>query len=216
MNAPAQVTDLEAALLVRAQNLAEEYLKAGRSAHERIVEETGNRLRLREEREILAAKARAERLYRQRVQAAEIKLQEELDRLRWALVQSAIADLKERLAKTADDETRYLPLLHQYLAHAAAAIESDDLSASFNKADRERLHAGWNDLCQKLAPGKRIALAGEALDCAGGVLVRSTDSAIRVDNTFEGRIERMEEELYRVVTERLFASATAMGALFGG
>lgn len=216
MNASAQVTDLEAALLVRAQNLAEEYLKAGRSAHDRIVEETSNRLRLREEREILAAKARAERLYRQRVQAAEIKLQEELDRLRWALVQSAIADLKDRLAKTAGDEAQYLPLLHQYLAHAAAVIESDQLSASFNQVDLQRLNAGWNDLCQKLAPGKRIALATEPLDCGGGVLVQSADGAVRVDNTFEGRIERMQEELYRAVTERLFASATAMGAMFGG
>lgn len=216
MNATAQVIDLESALLARAENLATEYLKAGRTAHDRVVEETNNRLRLREEREILAAKARAERLYRQRVQAAEIKLQEELDRLRWALVQSAIADLKERLAKTVQDEARYLPLLHQYLERAAAAIESGELVASFNKTDTQRLSGGWGELCGKLAPGKTITLAAEPVACLGGVLVHSKDGAVRVDNTFEGRIERMEEELYRVVTERLFASATAMGALFSG
>lgn len=216
MSAPPPVGDLETALLVRAQNLAEEYLKAGHTARDRIVEETNSRLRLREEREILAAKARAERLYRQRVQAAEIGLQAELDRLRWMLVQSAVAGLKDRLAAIAGDEARYLPLLRQYLAGGIAAIESDDLSASFNNTDRERLAAGWNDLCRKLAPGKRIALAGEPLDCVGGVLVRNAEGTVRVDNTFEGRIERMQEELYRTVTERLFASAAAMGALFGG
>jgi vacuolar-type H+-ATPase subunit E/Vma4 len=45
--------------------------------------------------------------------------------------------------------------------------------------------------------------------------VRSADGKIGVDNTFEGRLERMQDDLHRVVTERLFASTETLAALSG-
>ena len=81
-----QVTELESAILQRANRLAAEFKQRAERSRDNILREASDRLRLREEREILAAKTQAERSYRQRVQAAEIKHQEELDRLRWDLV----------------------------------------------------------------------------------------------------------------------------------
>lgn len=211
-----RIEDLEAALIYRAEVLADEYLNGAERARGQIVEEANKMLRLREEREILAAKARAERLYRQRVQAAEIRLQEDLDHLRWTLVQSVMEDVTARLAQVAEDDVLYLPLLKRYLARGALAIEREELTARVAGRDLARLATRWEEFVKEAAPGKRVALSQQPLQTLGGMLVESADGRIRVDNTFEGRIERLQAEVHRAVAERLFASAEHMGALFSG
>jgi len=212
----ARVEDLEQALLDRAEALAEEYLNGAERARGQIIEEAGKMLRLREEREILAAKARGERLYRQKVQASEIRMQEELDHLRWTLVQSVLEDVTTRLAQVTEDDALYLPLLRRYLARGARSIERDDLVARVAARDLARLAPRWADFVKEAAPGKRVVLSQQPLDTLGGLMLESADGHIRVNNTFEGRLERLQAEVYRAVTERLFASAEPMGALYNG
>lgn len=197
------VAGLEAALSERAKKLAEEHLANGHQARERILAETRQRLHIEEEREVLAAKAQAERTYRQRVQAEELDLRADLDRLRWELADAALAGLPQRLDELAADEGRYLPLLRDYLREAAQAIERDGLVARLNARDLRRLQEDWERHAREAAPGKRLALSPEPLDCTGGVLVLSETGDIRFDNTFEGRMERLGESLQGAVAERL-------------
>ena len=89
-----QVAALEKAILERARSLAGEHLQQASRARERIMEDSAERMRLLEEKEILVAKAKAEREYRRRVQASEIRMQSELDRLRWGLVQSVLDNVR--------------------------------------------------------------------------------------------------------------------------
>ena len=99
MSPRAEIDELESALLERAKALAAEYLAQAESERHRIVAEANDRLQLREEHEILAAKAAAERAFRRRMQAAEIKEQEELDRLRWSLVRDVMDRLQKQLSQ---------------------------------------------------------------------------------------------------------------------
>ncbi|HEX6827358.1 MAG TPA: V-type ATP synthase subunit E family protein [Burkholderiales bacterium] len=211
-----RVEDLEQALLDRAEVLAGEFLSGAERARGQIIEEAGKMLRLREEREILAAKARGERLYRQKVQASEIRMQEELDHLRWTLVQSVLEDVMARLAQVTEDDALYLPLLRRYLARGARAIERDDLVARVASRDLARLAPRWADFVKEAAPGKRVVLSQQPMDTLGGLMLESADGHIRVNNTFEGRLDRLQAEVHRAVSERLFASAEHMGALFNG
>ncbi|CAK0747611.1 V-type ATP synthase subunit E [Gammaproteobacteria bacterium] len=222
MNALANVEELERALLARAQTLAEEYLERARRSRDRILDEENERLSLREDREVLAAKALAERTYRRQVQQAELTRQEEFDRLRWTLIRGVMDILAERLARIAHDEEHYLPILSQFLAHAAHAIERKDLVCEINATDLHRLHARWDSFSRVAVPDHHIILHHEPRHCSGGLLLRTTDDRIRVDNTFEGRLARMEEQLERVIRKRLFATAGSatgvahFGALFNG
>lgn len=204
------ISGLETALAERARKLAEEHLAGGRQARERILAETRERLHIDEEREVLAAKAQAERAYQQRVQAAELDLRAGLDRLRWELVHAVLARLPARLEKEVADEPCYRPLLLAYLREGAQAIERDELVAQLNRRDWQRFHQDWETLAQEAAPGKRIALSSETLDSIGGVLVESSDGNIRFDNTFEGRMERMNEALRGAIAERLEPHAVEM------
>lgn len=203
MSDTSDITGLEAALAERASKLAGEHVSGGRQARERILAETQERLRIEKEREVLAAKARAERAYQQQVQAAELDLRAELDRLRRDLSNAALAKLPASLSALMADEARYLPLLLNYLREAAQAIERDELVAQFNARDLQRVQKDWERYAREAAPGKQLKLAPEPLDCSGGVLVSSAGRDIRFDNTFEGRMERMEEALHGALAERL-------------
>lgn len=216
MNKPTQIEELESALMERAKVLAGEYLAQADSARHRISVEANERLQLREEREILAAKAAAERTFRQRQQAAEIKQQEEIDRLRWNLVQAVMGHLAAELERLGSDEKKYLPLLRRLLSQAAGAIEERELVAELNARDHARLSGNWEAFCRDAGVKQRISLDPDPVACLGGVRVHNADDTIRVDNSFDGRLERLQEALHQVVMERLFASTANIGAMIGG
>ncbi len=213
MNTERQVETLQSALLARAKALADETRGRGKHEAERIIADTEARLRAREDSEHLSAKARAERVYRQKVQAAEIKMRGELDQLRWTHVQQVMDALQGRLAALVEDEQRYLSLLKTLIANAARVIEDNDLIAEVNARDYTRLQAQWPAIAAEVAPGKAIVLSPECENCSGCVMVRNAADDIRVDNRFEGRLERLGDEMQRVIVERLFASAAPMTML---
>jgi V/A-type H+-transporting ATPase subunit E len=197
------IAGLELALADRARKLAEEHLVNGRQARDLILLQTRQRLRAREERETLAAKEEAERVYLQRVQAAELELRARLDRVRWRLINAALIKLRARLSALAEDKGRYVPLLVRYMREGAQAIERDELVACFNARDWRLLQDDWARRAEEAAPNKRLTLSPESLNCAGGVMIVSADGNIRFDNTFEGRMERLAESLQRCIAERL-------------
>lgn len=218
MSVRADLQSLETALLQRAESLALEYRARARQSRDSILHDGSERLRLREERETLTAQALADRLYRRQVQATELRLQAELDRLRWSLMQRVMQQLPKRLEALVQDEQQYLSLLRQLLAQAARAIVKPSLVAELNARDLERLQPRWSLFVQDLLADQSpsIALSAEPISCSGGVRVRSEDNEIVVDNTFEGRIERLSEEIYQVILERLFPQDIAREALVHG
>lgn len=197
--------DLEAALLDRAERLADEYLARGRDGRDAILKEEQDRLHAREERIVDEAKANADRLYRRRVQAAELKNNGELDRERWQLIQSVMDELPARLADIAGDEAAYEQLLQALLEHAAASIDDNELIAQLNARDLAEFGKRWEALCKKASPRRHIALSPEPVDCSGGVRIASKDNRVCVDATIEGRMERFRDELTQTIAERLFA-----------
>ncbi len=216
MNPPVQIGDLESALLQRAKTLAEEYLASARHTRDQIIADANEHLRLREEREILEAKDLSERSYRQRVQSSEIKQQEELDQLRWQLVQEVMSRLSEELTRIVEDEKTYMSLLGKFLAKGVASIEREELVVELNARDHARIASRWDWFCREVGVTKSVHLSPQPLACRGGIRVRSLDDTIRVDTTIEGRLDHMQEALHQVIMERLFASTAHLGASFGG
>lgn len=211
-----QVQELEQAILARAERLATEYRERAQRSRDSILRDASERLRLREQREESIAKALGERTFRQQVQASELKMQSQLDRVRWNLVTDVQRRLRERFERFREDQVAYLDTLKRYLAQAAAEIEADDLVARVNAKDRQRLAAHWEAIAAETAPGKTLTLAPDPITTLGGVLVQSTDTRIRVDNTFEGRLLRLQGQIQQTILERLLPSGFDTGNVFGG
>ena len=205
MNEPRNLPELEAALIGRAERLADEYIDHGRDGREAILRDERERLRVREERISQEARAHADRLYRRRVQAAELRLHGIIDQQRWKLIRGVVEDLPDRLTALADDEQAYEAFLQAMVAQAADSIDDAKLSVACNARDRAWLESRWEAFSQQAAPEKTIDLAETPIDCSGGVRVSSSDNKVSVDATFEGRMERFEDELMQVIAEHLFA-----------
>jgi len=211
-----QVQELEQAILARAERLAGEYRERAQRSRDTILRDAAERLRLREQREESIAKSLGERTYRQQVQASELKMQSHLDRVRWNLVADVERRLARRMEALTKDEATYLATLRAYLAQAAAEIEAQELRVEVNARDQRLLGDRWDALVADAAPGKKVVLAEEPIDTLGGMRVSSTDERIRVDNTFEGRLERLRKRIQQVILERLLPGGLETGTVFGG
>lgn len=196
-----KVKELENAILARAERLAEQYRRQARSGRENVLRDASEKLRLREEREVLVAKALAERAYRRHVQAQEIKLQARLDQLRWNLVTGTREGLMDQVRLLLEDEPRYLDILRQLLQQSVHQLPAHELIVEVNEIDRARLSGSWEDFIAGI--DKQVMLGEHTLDCVGGLLIRSLDNRMRVDNTFEGRLHRLERRIYETVQEHL-------------
>lgn len=205
-----QVEELESAILTRAERLAGEYNERAERSRERILREAADQIRLREEREVLVAKALAERNYRRKVQANELKLRAHMDHLRWNLVRGVEQRLADRMRAYVKQADAYRQALKGYLAQAAALIEHDHLVAEFNANDLQTLKEAWDGFAAEAVPDKRIELASQPIETLGGVRVSTPDRRIRLDNTFEGRQERLRPLLHQVIVERLFPATADM------
>ena len=217
MNSENAIQDLERALLERARKLADEYMQRARATREHIISDENERLRLREERETLAAEAAGERLYRRSVQASELKMRAELDNLRWQLVENARAAVMQQLAKLHETPEHYRQTLRRYLREAVEALPEGDLLIELNERDAGWLAPLWSELLAEIGGQERaITLSERRHHGSGGLIAQSGDGAIRLDNTFEGRAERLNESLNQAIIERLFARAGNMEMIWHG
>ena len=216
MEADAQVAQLEQALLQQATTLARELLQNAESTRARMLAESADKLKLAGEHEVLAAKVEAERLVRRQTQAAETRLAAELDRLRWALTESALSEVKAAFRQLVKDETPYMGVLEAWLAAAAQALPPGGLVAEVRPEDEKRLAPRWDDMVARAAPGRTVTLASHGHPSEGGIRVRLADNRAQLDQTFEARQARLADDLARVAMERLFASAPDLGTLIHG
>ncbi|MDY6991178.1 MAG: V-type ATP synthase subunit E family protein [Pseudomonadota bacterium] len=207
------IEQLATAIQQRAKSLADSHLTQAQQQRDNILEEAHNRLQQREQQEVQRAKTAGERLYRQQVQASEIKMQTELDQLRWQLVEDIMAQLRQQLTQLTQAPERYLDLLTHYFLKAVALFEDSELVAEVNEQDYQWLKDQWDELVKDKLSEKNCTLAVSEQPCSGGILVHNQMNRIRIDNTFEGLISRLEQQIYQTITTQLLASATAIKQL---
>ncbi len=216
MDTDTQVTQLESALLRQAETLAREQRQNAEAVRTRILAESAEKLKLAEDREVLAAKAEAERMVRRQTQAAETRLASDLDRLRWALTEATLASVKQAFKALVNDQAAYLGVLEQWLAAAAQALPAGDLVVEVRRDDGKILATVWSELTARAAPGRSVMLKSHSHPSEGGLRVLMADNRAQLDQTFEARQSRLADELARVAMERLFASAPDLGTLVHG
>lgn len=211
-----QLAALEQAIMARAENLAQQFNDKANRQRDHILRDAAERLHIAEEREVLAAKAEAERLFRRVTQASELKLQGRLDQLRWELVQTVQGRLKERMQALCADRPGYRKWLVQMVREAAELLPEGELTAEVNTEDLAWLRDEWPDLVSEAAPGRSIRLADQATWGSGGVRLRTADNRAQVDNRFEGRLSRLEARIQRVILQQLFPADINASARSGG
>jgi V/A-type H+-transporting ATPase subunit E len=203
-----QVEALENAILQHAEEMARESRKSAEVSRRNILRESSERLHLREQKETLLAKSLADRAYLRKVQADELKLRSNLDHMRWNLVQMVIERLAQCMTGLREDEPAYHALLQALLQQATVQIEGPELLIALNHDDRRRLQPRWEAFTAEAAVDKHILLAETPIETLGGLLVSTPDNRLRIDHTFEGRLERLQQKIQLVLVERLLPPVT--------
>ncbi len=209
-----QVRALQDAIIKRAHELNEEHINQGQMTRSRIMEDARAKLKLMEQKELLAAKENAEREFQRRVQASEIQLQASLDRNRWGLVQAVMDKVHQQIEQISADSSSYDPVFKQLLEKGAKALGQEHQIAMLNHRDRKKYQPVWDKMVQPL--GISIELSDELCDCSGGLRLVSADGSMMVDNTFEGIVSRHHDELLQTIFERLFSQVPSMGVISHG
>ncbi|MFK5968844.1 MAG: V-type ATP synthase subunit E family protein [Candidatus Marithrix sp.] len=199
-----QLEQLETAIHSQAKNLANSNLQAAQQQRTKILADANKQLAKREAREIEKAQTAAEQEYRRKVQASEISMQAELDQLRWSLIQSVIANMQQYLQNLTTDN--YINLLKQYLTNTATLFTDKKLIIEVNAKDYQLLAPQWEAIIKECVPNKICILSMETKQITGGLIIHNADNRIRINNSFEGLIVRLENEIYQVITAQLFAS----------
>lgn len=212
-----QVRALQRAILERAKELAAEHVAQGELTRSKIIADAKEKLKLMEQKELLAAKLHSEREYQRQVQASELRIQAELDRNRWGLVQAVMDKLSRQLQALRDDGPAYEEIFAKLLRRAADTIAEPKLVACINNDDLARFRDGWEAQVKQACGDKlKVRLAAEACRCSGGVRLQSENGDVMLDNTFEGIVERRREDLQRLIFERLFSTLASSGSVFDG
>jgi len=211
MNSEIKVEDLEKSLLERANDLADEYIQRAKRSHDHFIEDENERLQLHEEREIMAAKMLAERTFRSRVQSSELQAKKRLDQLRWQLIKNVIAGVKQEIAEIIKNQEQYQQLLLEFIRFSIGLIDSQDVIVELNQEDYQNLAAEWPKILAKINSDKKIHLSKQVHNMSGGIIVYDQNRSIRIDNTFEGRIERLSEAIHQLVAEQFFSELSHEG-----
>jgi len=205
MSSPLKVEDLEKALMQRADDLAAEYLLRAKRSHEHFISDENERLKLREEKAVMSAKIKAESIYRSEVQSSELNVQKKLDQLRWQLIKDIINQVKKKIADTIKNEEQYEQLIINFIHYSSAAIDSNDLLVEFNQTDHHNIVLKWDAILSKINSSKNIELSDQFHSMSGGIIMYDQKRSVRIDNTFEGRIERLSETIHQRVAELFFS-----------
>lgn len=212
-----QVKALQRAILERAQELAEEHVSQGEMTRAKIIEDAREKIKLMEQKELLSASVRSEREYQRQVQASELRIQAELDRNRWGLVQSVMDKITRQLVELRKDDAAYRPVFERLLEHGVDSLGTSQLVASLGNDDLARFRDGWDSLVKACCGGTvEVRLSPEACVCIGGLRLVSKQGDVMIDNTFEGIISRREDKLQQLIFERLFSTVSTKGTVFDG
>ncbi len=162
------------------------------------------------------AEARAEWVLRKAQTQAEIEKQRiiagaklEVRKRRLALqeelIQKVITELRERLSQLSDED--YFSMLVDLTSEAVDELGMPRAYVRSNERTIELLKGKKGEFESAVAEriGRTVGIDfGEPVNTIGGVIVESEDGSVRVDNTFEARMERFESDLRARIAKALF------------
>jgi len=212
-----QVKALQRAILERARKLADGHISQGEMTRGKIIEDAREKIKLMEQKELLSARVHSEREYQRQVQASELRIQAELDRNRWGLVQSVMDKITRQLAELRKNDAAYRLVFESLLKHGVDSLRSNQLVASLGNDDLARFHDDWAAMVKACCGDQvEVRLSPQACQCSGGLRLVSKQGDVMIDNTFEGIISRRQNELQQLIFERLFSTVSTKGSVFDG
>lgn len=119
---------------------------------------------------------------------------------REATIQGFLKGLLDELAAQPAEDPRRLASLSALASEALAAVPSADLTVLVSEADAQVATPQW--LSERLPAGRAAHFTVQASpSIRGGLKVLSADGRFAYDNTYVGRLARLDEEFRRTLAD---------------
>ncbi|WP_175059951.1 V-type ATP synthase subunit E [Thermococcus sp. 2319x1] len=172
---------------------------------EELRREAEKRAKARAEWIIRKAQAQAE-LEKQRIIAnAKLEVRRKKLALQEELINEVLKALKERLASIPEGE--YLEVLKELIIPGIEELGEEKVIVASNKETLALLEKHLEDIKKEAKErlGKEVEIdIGTPIETIGGVVIYNAGGSIRIDNTFEARMERFQSDLRSIIAKTLF------------
>jgi len=122
------------------------------------------------------------------------------------LMANVLDEAKSRLTALAKTE-KYIPALERIILDAGIALGGGELQIILNERDSDlplKLNAISKAVSEKTGNRTELKLSKEGTKASGGVIVKSVDGKVILDDTFEAMLKRRERELRLKIARILF------------
>lgn len=142
---------------------------------------------------------------------ARIKARREKVKAQEEVVNLAFKSARESMQKMAEGKgADYTKVLEELIKESVLSSSAEALEVLFDSRDKglvsdDSLNKIAQEAGSELEMTITLSASAEELSCLGGVVVRSADGKVRIDNTFEARIDRFRDNIRTLVAKELFA-----------
>ncbi|CAB50669.1 V-type ATP synthase subunit E [Pyrococcus abyssi] len=183
-----------------AERKIEYILNEAREEAEKIKEEAKRRAESKAEWILRRAKTQAE-LEKQRIIAnARLEVRRKRLAVQEEIIRNVLDEVRKRLQEMPEEE--YFESIKALLKEAVEELKEGKVRVYSNERTLALISSRIEEIRDYL--GSISIEIGSAISTMGGVIVETEDGRIRIDNTFEARMERFEGEIRAKIAKVLF------------
>lgn len=179
---------------MEAQNIIEE--AEGKARQEIVKAKEQREIKLEEEKRKVLEEAEEEAA--RIVAQASIKTRQDISRMKADIIDKIIDRVKQNLSGVSSDESYSLKLIKEAMGGLSRAkgriyVPPKDVSTIQKLLEKDK------ELASRIIEVK-------AFDCTGGVIAEDVEAKLRIDNTYEARLEMLMPEILPEISKMLFST----------
>jgi len=204
----ASSTNLRQKIIDDAEETAKGIVKEVKKERQRLIKEDQEALQEVMAKRVKQGEEDVTLLRQQQLAEGKVHAKRRILTTREELLESAFEEAKKKLAKLTK-EAKYGKILESLILNAAINLNGGKLEVAFASEGAEGgvdLNKIADEVTKKTKKTTTITVAKGKISGAGGVIVRTADGKIEVDNTFETLLNRSRGELRPTIAGILFQS----------
>ncbi|MFX1486286.1 MAG: V-type ATP synthase subunit E [Promethearchaeota archaeon] len=202
-------TNLKQKIIEDAEKTAKEIIKEVGKERQRILKQDQETLKEAMAKSVKQAEEEAALLRQQQLAEAKVRAKRRILTTKEQLLETAFEEAKKKLAKLTK-ETKYGKILEDLILNAAINLNGGSLEVSFTGESAEggvNLKKIADEVTNKTKKTTTMTVSKDNVNATGGVIVRTADGKIEVDNTFDALLDRFKRELRPSIAGVLFQAA---------
>lgn len=185
-----------------ARKESERILAEAEADAERIIAEARDRASSALEAKMRIRRSEAYAEARRMVDSAELESRKRIMSFREEVIRETFQTLEQRLREFKKEEN-YIHFLLSSIEEGVTHLSGSEFVVELNDEDRKLLEGEVNHLASRLAVKMDVKSSTSLM---GGVRVFTADRRLLFDNSFSGRLKRMEEDIRQEIWRAVFGT----------